>query len=340
MRTIGLCLCLLGLVACGQESKAEGKAQAAAARIEPLAYPLSHRPLVSSLPPGTLKLDLDLEGLSRAGKVLIKLQAGKCAERSCAPLKQALSVLPKSGNVALSVHAMVPYPTLLALLQALHNKGVQRLYFAARAAPTPTRLAWLLVDAFDTPQDAKSKVSFAQLTPSPWNDFLKVWNDLYQRCRALGADCSEPPERAPKGGNLEIALLAIGGGTRLRFRRTDPPAKLAIEYETIQVMNFDSEDDKPQFKKRIKSVREVKEKVDEDAPPQEALFTFRSASAQREPDPIAALSHSGCAAPSCALRFVGDALVSSGQALTLLSIASMRFGKPLAIAFEDLAAAP
>lgn len=183
----------------------------------------------ASRPSDPLRVEISPTELLLNHRSLLALERGRppaaeVADHVITRLRQEITSGAARSQVALRIHANVPYLTLVEVLHTLHSAGLRDVLVAVRtlgATPTEAWMQWphfTVVPAGDEPPTFGGR-------PIPWDEFVTVWRSVYDACRAgQYVDCDAPYTNTARGGDLEIELWTRGQGMKVSFRQINAPA--------------------------------------------------------------------------------------------------------------------
>ena len=261
-------------------------------------------------PTEALRIEANASEMHLDGRALLTLERGRFARSDLGPdgaptaLRTALQAAPARSRATLTLHGMVGYGTLARTVLALTAAGHREISLAVRPVSTsgapPTSMGWLPLTSPTVVPWGRDPVDPAAYGGGgrPWSDFVGQWRNVYEACRAAGAeryiDCDMPGQAPAEGGFLQTILWARGQGMMVRFQRVGAPPP-----EPTQAA-------RPQL---IEGVRAAPTGEGEELPPDPSVtgaFNFRAETATMAESPISATVRPVCGAAPCQVVVESD----------------------------------
>jgi hypothetical protein len=303
-RLVALCA-LLALTACAKEEVKPDMTP----RVGVLELGSAHR-IGDPAPAGPAHVELSPTELVLDGETVIPLENGKipAAEKAGYELPKLKAKLSGKQSLALSVHAAVPYATLVRVLYTGAQAGLAEVGFKVRKPNSTDRIGYLDLKQFKFIESADA-AAFADAELLPWDKWTAVWDDALSACQAAAAraDCGYAPVAKAQGGKLDMMLRVRGTGYALRFRQAGPGP--APKKKNPKLEMLDGIEAAPQA---------------EQAPPEpsrEHVFTLRTDQATVDPSPISGIVRPLCSSVVCPLVLDAEGISMSGQVFALLGAA-------------------
>lgn len=181
----------------------------------------------ATAPSNAARLDISPSLMRLDGVEVLPMERGRPADAEVADhvitkLRQRLTSGPAREQVALRIHASVPYLTLAEVLNTLHSANQRRVLIAVRTPGETPREAWMQLPRFQV-VGAEDEVAW-NVSPPPWNTFTSKWREVYEACRAgTYIDCDGPYARTAEGGDLQMELWTRGQGMKVTFSQGNAP---------------------------------------------------------------------------------------------------------------------
>lgn len=215
----------LGLVACG-EDEPEGEQADNTPIVGLYEIPISRRNQATA-PSNAARLDISPTLMRLDGHEVVTLERGRPADSEVSDhvitkLRQQLTSGAARSQVALRIHASVPYLTFAEVLNTLESANQRDVLIAVRTPGETPQEAWMDLPHYQVIEHG-AEPSF-EGRPAPWSAFTEHWEEVYQACRAgTYIDCDGPYARTAEGGELAMELWTRGQGMKVTWTQANPP---------------------------------------------------------------------------------------------------------------------
>lgn len=289
-------------------------------------------------PSGNYKIELTPSGIRLDDNALMALTDGKVPPEQVqngviGTLKAALTG--GRARIALSINAQVPYETTALVLNTASAAGVRHASFQVRKpGGDGTHLGWMSTDNFTMTPKTDLEVKFTSVTPRPWDDFAKAWEEMHNACRgARSGSCAYVQTNVATGGNLKIVLHASGDGVNINFFRVGFSAEdLAAESQRREAAI--SQKKRDFLDGRMKQTDLEAELLKAEEPATQAFFQFRQSEVLASPSPVSATIRPLCGTSACGAVVSADPITLSVRVVSLIGAAFPDGSPPPALAFE------
>lgn len=320
----------LAWTACG--SKEEDKAPPPQPIVGVMEIPVSLR-TGGTEPTDAHKVEIGLSELRVNATHSIKLDLGKIvpAERSgtTVPKLDAAFTGPSRTRVAIEVHASAAYDTVVNVLDSARKAGVRNAAFKVRKLGGAASVGWLELNNYNVIIPTDDEVTFDNVAPHEWADFVNAWDEMVGACRtARTGTCVEKPVKIAAGGHVQIGLFSAGQGVNLTFKRVGAPPPEVVQQQEEKNLKRKL---KPEEKSPVLAglPPELVEKFDQLPFTTEGGFQFRGSEAVKTPSPVSATMAPLCGKGACGI------VVSGRQDTVALWLIAM-----IGAAFPDGTTAP
>lgn len=289
-------------------------------------------------PSGNYKIELSPNGIRLDDNALMALSDGKVPPEQVqngiiGALKAALTG--GRARIALAVNASLPYQTTALVLNTAAAAGVRNASFQVRKpGGAGANTGWMSVDNFVMTPKTDLEVKFASVTPRPWDDFAKAWQEIHDACRsAQTGSCAYVQNNVATGGNLKIVLHASGHGVNVNFFRVGFSAEeLAAESQKREAAI--SQKKRDFLDGRMKQTDLEAELLKAEQPATEALFQFRETEALVGPSAMSATMRPLCGTSACGAVVSADPVTLMVRVVSLIGAAFPDGTPPPVLAFE------
>ncbi|HJL15200.1 MAG TPA: hypothetical protein RMH99_06065 [Sandaracinaceae bacterium LLY-WYZ-13_1] len=316
LATISILGALLGLVACGDEEEAAETVDTTPI-VGLMEVPIS-RNNQGTEPSNAANIEISPTELRLNHQKVADLERGRPPEGQVSdhvitPLREALSSSAARSRAALTVHASVPYLTLVETMNTLQSVGLREAHFAVRTLGESPQQGWMPLTQWQV-AEAGEEVEFPGRAV-PWSAFHEQWQEVYEACREPGRgrfiDCDFPYENIAEGGELLVTLWTRGQGMKVTFQQVNAPEEeessggggggVAL-IEGIAPAPAPAEG----------------EEEEEGEPATQGSFTVRHQEATADPSALSNLSQPVCGNRSCRAAVTTDATTMSMRVISML----------------------
>lgn len=278
-----------------------------------------------SEPQNALRLDISQTLMRLNGTKVLDLEGGEPAdgqisdEHIVTRLREQIQAGTARERTALTVGAMLPYSTLVAVLNTLQSTNQHEVILAVRTVGNSPQAAWMpLTNWRVTPVEGEAEF---EGRPPPWSAFTEHWREVYTACRAGESaggrssyvNCDGPHATSAEGGDLAVELWTRGQAMKVSFsQHLSEEATAEAEAEAA------AEEAGPEL---IEGVQAAPPRPGEEIPPPPAtagVFTVRHQESVEDESSLSALVAPVCADVSCFATVVTDAGTHSMRVVSMI----------------------
>jgi len=238
-------------------------------------------------------------------------------------LREAIGSGAARSRAALRIHTNVPYLTLAQTMNTLRDAGLRELFIAVRTPGETPQEAWMQMPHWQILPPGDEPATFEGRAPR-WDEFVAVWRDVYDRCRAGDyVDCDGPYSITAEGGELDIEMWTRARAMKVTFRQINPP-----EPEPSGGGGGGG------LIEGVAAAPVAANPEEEEDPATAGAFTMQHMESVAEDSHISSFMEPVCADTQCRVTFVTDATTASMRVISFVGAAFPNGSETPQIAFR------
>ncbi len=265
----------------------------------------------ATAPRDAVRVEISPTELRLNYRPVLTLERGRPADAEVADhvitkLRQEITGGAARGQAALRIHANVPYLTLVEVLNTLHSAGLRDVLVSVRTLGANPTEAWMQFPHFQVVPEGGEAPTF-EGRPIPWDEFVAVWRNVYEACRAgQYIDCDGPYASTAQGGDLEMELWTRGQGMKVSFRQINAPAAAPSGGGGVAMIEG------------VAAAPAPAGELEEEPPATEGAFNVRHQESTSENSALSTMVAPVCADSQCRAIFITDATTPSMRVISFL----------------------
>jgi len=325
---LGSLLSLGLLTACGGDDEGEGELDTTD-HVGLYEIPISRNNQASE-PRDAVRVEISPTEMRLNYEPILELERGLVPESAVndgviTALREGISGNAARSRAALRIHTNVPYLTLAQTMNTLREAGLRELFLAVRTPGETPQEGWMQMPHWQVLPPGDEPATFEGRAPR-WDEFVAVWRDVYDRCRAGEyVDCDGPYSITAEGGELDIEMWTRARAMKVTFRQINPPEPEPSGggggggglIEGVAPAPVAADSGEP-----------------EEDPATAGAFTMHHQEAVAEDSGISSFMEPVCADTQCRVTFVTDATTASMRVISFIGAAFPNGSQTPQIAFR------
>lgn len=283
-------------------------------------------------PSSAHKIEISFYELRVNEKPVLTLTDGKIADADhsglVVPKLESALDSPSRSFISVEVYSSVPFKTLLLTLGSAQSAGIRNVAFKVRKPGGTDQTGWLVLKNFKAMESTWDEVTFDDIAPRPWTDFVNVWEEVAGACfgQKIQVFCKEKQAKISQRGRLQVIISAAGAGATLEFKQVGvpkPPEETEGSETGETVKGEGAKAEEEPYEEEVFPVpdgldAELIEEWEKLEPARAAGFQFRGWEALTLPSPVSETMAPVCGKIACGVVITGRPITPAYRILALI----------------------